>query len=531
MTLRKNLSSMLHGIWGGAFVSAICAVICFWVSMRNNDFPVNYHPDEGSKAAQLIAPGEPLNFNHPLLMLQAARATVGMFPSPGTTNGGEKYAVVRTGRYDSAMFAAAATFALCIVGFCSHGVAGAALVGCCVGLCPQLVIYAHYFKEDTALIFGICATVAMARINCLTMPRPASIAAAALLGCAAGLAASAKYVGAVFLLPAVFTLLVAHRSRWRLAAGCLVALILAGVTTFVAINRPAFARLVPPVPVAAVWQHVLGEVEHGTTGQSIVALSKPNAFCLSFAAASCMPHIWVLLAAGAIAMLRGWKYTAWTIAFAGFGVTSIIALSMCAIPFARYALPITVLAYLAAAQGAMVAIETLSPRWRTACIAAVVCIVVALQGFRCYQYDESFRDDSRERLREWVATLPRDAVVLADAYSALGYGGDPRRFPNQAAIRCTLRTKLFAVAYLDQARPAASAGGVYVVIASPAYERFFALGSHGSPGDEATFERYKAIYASLFSQSRVVWKYVPVHPAHAFTDPEIYVFELSPPVK
>ena len=50
------------------------AILSLWVFTRNNDFPLDYHPDERGKVLQLIDPTHTRNFNHPLLMLEAAAA-------------------------------------------------------------------------------------------------------------------------------------------------------------------------------------------------------------------------------------------------------------------------------------------------------------------------------------------------------------------------------------------------------------------------------------------------------------------------
>jgi len=50
------------------------------------------------------------------------------------------------------------------------------------------------------------------------------------------------------------------------------------------------------------------------------------------------------------------------------------------------------------------------------CVAAVV----AFQGYQCVNFTNQFRDDSRQRLREWIAlNIPQGSVVIEDRYVLL----------------------------------------------------------------------------------------------------------------
>ena len=45
----------------------------FALFSRNNDYPFFYHPDEYGKAKQIVDGTKSFNFNHPLLLLNAAK--------------------------------------------------------------------------------------------------------------------------------------------------------------------------------------------------------------------------------------------------------------------------------------------------------------------------------------------------------------------------------------------------------------------------------------------------------------------------
>ena len=87
-------------------IALITAVIAFWAFIRNNDFPVNYHPDEASKAAQIMDTENGRNFNHPVLLLE----TTNIIKHLLRTDSSDEFSVVRAGRITSALFGAAAVF-------------------------------------------------------------------------------------------------------------------------------------------------------------------------------------------------------------------------------------------------------------------------------------------------------------------------------------------------------------------------------------------------------------------------------------
>lgn len=171
-----------------------------WVHFtRDNQFPYLYHTDEPGKVAQ-IANGN-WNLRHPPLLLLATKAAArisGRATSP--------QAIAVLGRGVSAFFAAAAVGGLVLLAQGACGSLAGALAGVLGLASPQLFELAHYFKEDTALVFGfVLVWLAMAE----AARHPGTVAALC-LGAAAAVATSAKYIGIVAL---VFALLSEALSR------------------------------------------------------------------------------------------------------------------------------------------------------------------------------------------------------------------------------------------------------------------------------------------------------------------------------
>ena len=163
-------------------------------------FPYFYHTDEPGKARQIIEGTR--NLHHPPLMLESANVLVRALGRPL-----EPQAVTETGRLLSAFFCAGAAALLVIALSYFRPWPEALLAGVLLLLQPDVQEYARFFKEDPSLMFGwACAFAAMAAFE----KRPGRCKAI-LLGCAAAIAASAKYVGIVMVLPAIWILLAGVR--------------------------------------------------------------------------------------------------------------------------------------------------------------------------------------------------------------------------------------------------------------------------------------------------------------------------------
>ena len=236
--IKKTVLFLL--IWGG-----LLGVGLFWVYTRNADFPFWYHWDEGGKAAQVISGTR--NMNHPQLLLNGA-ALLERMVRPGS---GDLQHVTQLGRIASAFFTAGAVVLLSWTAFWVAGGWGAVLTAGLVGFHPHVFELSHYFKEDTALMFGWAAVLFAAGVM-LRYPRRSS---ALLLGFVCGLAVSGKYAGVFVALPALGLVVIAYR---RFADLTLAAL--AG--TFALINFQAIRD--PGLAVERIQRELLQQMENAT---------------------------------------------------------------------------------------------------------------------------------------------------------------------------------------------------------------------------------------------------------------------------
>jgi hypothetical protein len=508
----------------GLTLAACFSIAALYLFSQNSDFPASYHPDEPSKANQILS--NDYNFNHPLMMLEVDRIVAGLSHAAS-----EEFAQVRVGRAVSAAFAALSVLAIALAGFFSYGVEGALLFGALLALCPPLLVHAHYFKEDTALVFGLALSLLATSLLCRARGKSYQVIASAFLGIGIGAASSGKFVGVLYLIPAVTTTAMVIGGLWWMRGIRTFVCGLAALITFIGVNARAFESFLPLVVKPDVLDHVKTEIQEGLSGQRYVVLPSPNAFTLRVAASDVMPHVWLLALAGVATCLVVYrKWSRWSVALAIFLSTSVVALSFCTIPFARYALPVTVCLYVAVAALICSALSRLPVRPLTHKMAfgGVLAIIIVFQGLRCLEFNRQFHDDSRQRLREWVAkNVPAGETIAADGYSRLGDVGDPYRFPSQSKLQVKVGRRFLAAEAKESYDALARSGVRYVVVAAPAYERFFAKGVRAAPGYETEFDQCRRFYSELFIRGRLLWSSIPASAIHGYTNPELRLYQIS----
>ena len=243
---QPNPAARPHVAAPGSF-AAIAPLIAFAVAVAfaavllgTLDFPLGTHADETSKVIAVIKHKN--NYNHPLLMLHLARganAVAGL---------SDPQAVAQLGRALAILAGATAVFATYLLARSALPAPAALAAAAATAVTPLAAMHARHFKEDIfilpLILLGLLALIA-------TLGAP-TLRRALLLGIAAGLAASTKYV-AIMLGPfAVLALFIGlapeveRRERLRL---CFI-VILAAAVSFALVQSPAlwdFGRYGPTV--------------------------------------------------------------------------------------------------------------------------------------------------------------------------------------------------------------------------------------------------------------------------------------------
>lgn len=514
-----------HGfaIIAPCLAALLFSALAFFLFTRNDDFPVTYQPDESSKVYQLLQGDSARNFNHPLLMLDAAQIGCEWFGVPSDFR-----AMMLAGRRTSAALAASGVFALSLAGYLAAGWVGLWLCGLSIALCPPLLIYAHYFKEEPALVCGIMIAMLGARLLLSSNKLLTQLLCVIVLAAGSAAAASGKYVGAATIFPSVVAILIARDSRWFAILLRFIVYVVFAVAIVVSLNRQAFdfsaLRVRPDVR-----QHIDDEMQHGMESHFDLRLDTPNGYALHSALIDVMPH-WFAIGAAAAGVLiwRRRLFSRWGIVVAAFTLTFIIELSYSAIPFPRYALPIVVCFYFLAPTLAAASIATLtSARSRVAVTSVCVLIVVIAQGGRCLNFDRQFYDDSHQRLREWIAhNLPAGVRVGAERYTGLANEGDPWRFPNQSPLQIKLRWHMYLAYSSANVKALADSGVDYVAVAEPNYARFFVPGFHQITEDGA-FDQCRDFYNDLFAHGELIWHSVPSPSTRYYANCELRLYRIS----
>lgn len=502
----------------------------YYLFTQNNDFPLSYHPDEWSKVDQIASRTQMRNLNHPLLLLETANL---LREYRGLSIRADDRDLAIVGRSASALLASIGVFGFAMAGFACYRFVGLLIVGCSAMLCPWLLVFAHYMKEDASLIGGIGVAFLGAALTMTARTWWTQLLAVIVLGIGTAAAASGKYVGAATVAPALLCVVIARVPRWWVVPSRILLLASVALATFVAINARAFEdpwtlTLKPYVPLA-----FEEEFEHGTTEHTGIRLLVPNLYCLRTAARHWQWHTWSFAGVGLVTF--GWMLTRkrlyvtrWGVVAMSFLLIFATVLSFDAIPFQRYALPNGVLGYvLAACAVSGVICQSKDHRRRLLFTMFALMPIVVLQTRMCMAYNAQFRDDSRERLTQWLAANAGPGTrIVADHFAALDRVGDVWRFPDRKRYSAFVSSRGFACnsgSLSDLARR----GVKYVVTAEPDYQRFFVPGVVASEGNEDFVDYARNWYTTLFAKGQLVWSSKPSPPSDAYVDPELRVYDIT----
>lgn len=499
-----------------------------WLYTRGNDFPaLYYHPDEYGKSYQIMGRME-RNFNHPLLLLEAAEKGIEWFDVPV----GDLLRVTIAGRWASAVLASVGVIAVTLAGYAAYGFIGLFITGAVVSLCPALLINAHFFKEDTSLLCGIMLTMLGARYTLSAQRVWSQLLAALVLGIGCGAAVSGKYVGAITTIPAILALFIgrmqnAYALPLRTLLFCL---------TFIAtahfINSRAFESAYSFKLTPEAQSGFYDETHHAVEGHFGLGLRQPNSYWLRIASTDVLPHLWILGGIAGVWCVATRRITRWEIVLLAFIATFGAILSFNKIPMARYALPVTVGLYVLIAQLISSALVDLSRRGQIVGLTSVfVCLGVigGIQGSWARDLDDRFVNDTRHEFRNFVAnTIPAGTRIACDNHSGLTSPGDPIRHPDQPQLRATLRRDGFmhVADIAETVDDLARQGYSYVAVSSLNFDRFFDREVAGVPGNEDWFKRHRQFYEDVFTRGKLVWKSEPKHRTNAWVDIDLRLYDI-----
>ena len=467
-------------------LAAIFFLAGVWLYNRHNDFPCFYHPDEPSKARQLLE--ERFNFNHPLLLLQTTRVTSWITRPPPMPQ-----PVVETGRMVSAMFAAGAVACLSLLAAHMYGTAAAACVGSLLLANSQLYELAHYMKEDTAFAFGIAAFF-LALTGCWLRPSRARFAA---LGAAAALAVSAKYIGAL-VVPLAFVPV--FRLREERGPKALV-LSAAFIAVLLVINFPILASM------DSFSRGVGRELDFSLHGQEGLTRTVPHGVYGAVFRGATNPVIWMLLGV----------YYARFFAFhhrihpaermlALFPLFYVLILSFSPKTNHRYFLPDTLIFCTLAVFGLFCFTLGDFARLTRAVQAVGFLTALGVSAAHLIPCDFAFEVDNRQQLLAFIRqNVSPTATIAQDKSVGLPNPADPRHVGARNFLKQKVLGRRFAadIGGIEELR----AGGIrYVAVSEADYGRFFLRTHKPTMSMLPDYDRQKKFYERLFREGELLWE-------------------------
>ncbi len=482
---------------------ALCALFLalLFLYTAHNRFPYFYHTDEPGKVEQLVHNDR--DFHHPQLMLAATECAARLLRVEWN-----EQRLVEVGRWYSATCSALAVVGLVLWTARRGGWVAGFAAGLMAGLHPLLFELSHYMKEDCGLLFGVVATL-LALDGFLAAPAP-SWRHAALVGAAAGLAVSAKYIGLIVLGVALATLVVdsVRRSGWAAAATRAAVFLLAAGSLFAAVNARAFG--VPEkaaVGLGGEFRQMDSLAEKGSLIQTNYLAKIPR----KIAPPVLLGAVGYLAAFCAVARWR--TASAW--AMVAFFALYLAAIHLTPLAKDRYLLPVLMLmCAMAALAGRALLDLARRRRWdarpglsglsgwfgRAVCWgpAAAFLLTLGLQVPTVRAYDAEFGSDSRLEMVGWVRRhLPPDAVIAYD--KAVGFSKSPGDL--LAIPQRLLDPKRFVVE-LGGPKALREKGITHVIVSEYSWGNVFSR--HDFPGSRRWECRKR--YEALFREGRLLWE-------------------------
>lgn len=491
--------------------------VCLFAFICHNNFPTFFHTDEKHKVGFVLDGVS--NFQHPMLLTQTAR----IFNNIAANF--DRAEAFKIGRSVSALFGATAVVLFMLIGWRLRGPAGGWAVGLTVGTSYFLLLLAHYMKEDAGLLMGLAA-VLLALLYVVERPTRNRLL---WLGVACAVATSAKYAGAVVLLPALGIALGMRPARGPGERLMRAAWVLAAFVPVLLLINLHFV-LHPSEFIAG----LSFEVEHVATGHHG---QLPAPFGVRYLDTLENEVQWpVRIMSGLYLLLFActWRRrtaSEWLVLL--FPITWFMLMSVSEIQFSRYMLPVVTGLQVLAALAALELAQRLTARMghpallRRLLATLLVLVVAVPQGVRAYDYLGQLKDDSRLKLAKWAAeNLPATAYVLEDRYARLeAFKGEPE-FRKRLQFRVLAMKWAADIGSLEEAR---RQGITHIAVCSMAFGRLYNPWMNPSAEERERIEARKAFYSNLFASAELVWAMQPRWPTRGNTNPRIFVYDISRP--
>lgn len=524
-----------------ALLALLVGIVLF---TRNNNFPWYYHPDEPNKAEQVLEKWR--NFHHPLLMLAVTDRSIKIAEELFDFERNLQSIAV-FGRWVSALFSAVGVALLCVAAGKRGWWPAAALAALLMLLNADLFRFAHYFKEDTALVFGWSLVLLAAAL----LDEKLNARRLVLAGAALAVAGSSKYVG-ILLLPLFLAFLWlrlknharAHHSGPAAEGGKA-----ADKSTAPAIGMPrAYGLLLGSFLLVALlvnWRFFLefqsfsqgfgrelAGVTEGHRGLRQVDQGRFTTFYLELLRAGLPLVIWPMVALYAVCglVIRDRRRLLFDGLFWSSAVVYLVLISSTPKIADRYLLPIVVLLHLGAALGVGELLRALwnhktrqvALKWAVTGLILLLPGTLAAQNFhRLTEIYAAFRVSSHQELVEWIRTesaLPPDAVILQGRRvlpdEDIQFFKDMREPVEQEILDGK------GIVEQGNLQAARDAGASYILVPTMYYTRFLVYDLEKLEGEPRALDRFARrarFYGQMVEEGEKIWDRptrlpAPLHP-------------------
>lgn len=498
--------------------SALAAFLAVWPCLllvlytEGNGFPALWHWDEPSKVAQLS--GQAPNFHHPRLLLDATAAMLALENNPSPLD------IAVAGRAVSAISAAATVVLLSLLTLRLYGEMASLLVALFAGMNPLLYGLAHYMKEDTVFVLGLCLFL-LAFVRYDRSPDRWGLVQ---LGLAAGIATSAKYLGVAMIPLALAAVIWRGRARHdgarliAIKAGLVAAL---AVAVFLVLDWPLFTDF-----------HLFEGGLRGSTRQVAVgdfgALHRPifSGFYARGLIDLCPP---VAIAAFGCYLARALRsrsrLRAVELAIALSPIIFILILHLSPAKRIRYELPAILLMLMAA--GVFIAEIARRGKRLELRIVALLAIAAILgeEGMSLSASRAAILNDSRAEMAGWIRAHLSPTTVLAGS-RVDGLSENRSSTPGPGDVPVKLVEALPNYGNLEGLR---ARGVTHVLVTqlvlNQYFNRAFVLDS-GDTYESGQVALYRAFYRELFAKGVLVHHVDGATPVGTYISPELWLFDI-----
>jgi hypothetical protein len=478
--------------WGiTALMVAVFLLGFFWF-VHGNQFPSFYHAEEEIRAKQVIM--RDWDLHQPLLSAITTRVLKTAFQVPD-----DLQSVVQLGRTVSALFAVGSIVCLGLAVYLICNRAAAALLSFLLLCQHQFYDLAHTMSENTALMFGSSLTL----LAIVLLEQTASVARALFLGFSVAIAASAKYVGALLLIPAFIAVLRSGGKEFRInrivefCLGLLFAILVINFFAVADLQRAA-VDLVQDLALA-----------FGSTPYGVQSLVRGTYWLALWH--NTTPVIWLMLGISLwVLWIRRRKLTMSEILLVLIPLVYFLLLLFSPPASDLRFLPVIGFTYAFAVVGVASVAELLSTfgeqvrGWLLPALVGVCLTACFLEFLRGYPYFMAFNWDQRLEMLTWMdGDLPPGSKVVADSavllQNLLAETKQKYRFEllnDHGAVDAHNLTRI------DQF---VAAGVDYAVVSESDYAPLFAAVVSVALSNNQSFEAAKQFHSELFSKGTLVW--------------------------